>query len=485
MTSKFDCFIMLADMRTGSNLLELHLNSLEGVTCHGEAFNPYFVGLPKLTELLGFTPETRDRDPMALIDAIRNAPGELNGFRFFSEHDARVLGPVLDDPRCAKIILSRNPVDSYISWKIAVETQQWKLVNIKQRRTAQVTFDADEFADQIEQRTGFLQTALAQLQRTGQTPFHIRYDDLNNLDVVNGLAAWLGVSDRLEELSKHLKRQNPAPTLSKVTNPDDLEAAVSGLDRFNLHRIPNYEPRRGPAVGRYVCAAKTPLMYLPVRGGPDPIVRQWLADLDGVQTGDLLAERGQKKVRGWMQSHPGHRKFTVLRHPLARAHTVFCNHILSTGPGSYIRIRNMLRNRYALPIPDEVDPDDYTPDQHYAAFSAFVAFLRKILADQTPIRVDGMWCSQAQILEGMSSFAMPDAILREDELTTALPELARQVGHTHAPTPGTPEPDVPFTLARIYDADLEALAKKAYQRDYMQFGFGPWSPPSPKVTGAE
>lgn len=484
MTTKFDYFIVLADMRTGSNLLELHLNSLDGVTCHGEAFNPYFIGLPKLTELLGFTPETRDRDPMALIDAIRNAPGELNGFRFFSEHDVRALEPALEDPRCAKIFLTRNPVDSYVSWKIAVETQQWKLVNIKQRRTAQVTFDAEEFADQIEQRMGFHHMVQARLQTTGQTPFYIGYDDLNDLEVMNGLAAWLGVRSRLQELSKHLKRQNPAPTLSKVTNPDDLERAVSGLDRFNLHRIPNYEPRRGPAVGRYVCAAKTPLMYMPVRGGPESTVAQWLADLDGVQTDDLLTDRGQRKVRQWMQSHPGHRKFTVLRHPLARAHSVFCKHILSTGPGSYLRIRNALRNRYKLPIPDQVDPESYTLDQHYAAFSAFVAFLRKILAGQTPIRVDGTWASQAQMLEGMASFAMPDLILREDELNTALPDLARQVGHSNPPAPGNADPDAPYALAQIYDSELEALANKAYQRDYLQFGFGPWSAPEPDVTGA-
>ncbi len=476
MTPDFDYFIVLADMRTGSNLLELHLNSMDGVTCYGEAFNPYFVGLPKLDEMLGFTPETRDPDPMALIEAIRTAPGELNGFRFFSTHDPRVLGPALNDPRCAKIILTRNPLDSYISWKIAVETKQWKLVNIKQRRDAQVTFDADEFADHMEQRAGFQQTVLHHLQETGQTPFYIGYDDLNDLEVLNGLAKWLGVTARLQDLSQHLKRQNPAPTLSKVSNPDDLERAVSGLDRFNLHRTPNFEPRRGPAVSQYICAAETPLMYLPVRGGPQSTVAQWLADLDGVKTGNLLTERSQKQVRRWMQSHPGHRKFTVLRHPLARAHTVFCTRILGTQLGTYVKIRNMLRNRYKLPIPVNVEAESYTLDQHYAAFSAFVAFLQKILAGQTPIRIDGLWCSQAQTLEGISSFALPDLILREEELTTALPDLARQVGHPQPPLVRHAEPDAPFTLAQIYDGKLEALAQKTYQRDYMQFGFGPWTP---------
>ncbi|SDX38659.1 hypothetical protein SAMN05444358_105106 [Ruegeria halocynthiae] len=476
MTRRFDYFIILADMRTGSNLLELHLNTMADVTCHGEAFNPYFVGLPKLDEVLGFTLEDREQDPLALIDAIRNAPGEMNGFRFFSDHDARALEPALDDPRCAKIILMRNPLDSYISWKIALETKQWRLVNIKQRREAQITFDTGEFADQLDQRQEFQRTILRHLQTTGQTPFYIDYGDLNDLDVLNGLAAWLGVSSRLEELNQHLKRQNPAPALSKVTNPDEMEQAMSQYDRFNLHHIPNFEPRRGPAVSRYVIAAQTPLMYLPVRGGPEAEVTQWLADLDGVDLNALITGRNQKQTRQWMQSHPGHRKFTVLRHPLARAHAVFCERILSTGPGAYVSIRNMLSRRYNVPLPDKGDQSAYTLDQHYEAFSAFLGMLRSILAGQTPIRADGEWCGQSQTLEGMAGFTLPDLILREDEMATALPELARRVGHTTPPTPAKTGVEAPFSLAQIYDSQLETRAIEAYQRDYTVFGFGDWKP---------
>ncbi len=476
MTRRFDYFIVLADMRTGSNLLESQLNAMEGVACHGEAFNPYFVGLPKLDSLLGFDLDDRERDPLALIDAIRNAPGEMNGFRFFSDHDARALEPALDDLRCAKIILMRNPLDSYISWKIAMETKQWRLVNIKQRREAQITFDAEEFADQLDQRQAFQRTVLRHLQTTGQTPFYIDYDDLTDLNVLNGLAAWLGVSARLEELNQHLKRQNPAPALSKVSNPDEMEQALSQYDRFTLHHIPNFEPSRGPSVSRYLGAVETPLMYLPVRGGPEAEVARWLAELDGVATGDLITGRNQKQTRKWMQDHPGHRKFTVLRHPLARAHAVFCDRILHTGPGAYVSIRNMLSRRYKVPLPAKGDLSAYTRDQHYEAFSAYLGMLSSILAGQTPIRVDGEWCGQAQTLEGMAGFTMPDLILRENEMVTALPELARQVGCKAPPNPVKAKPDAPYSLEQIYDAQLETLAREAYLRDYTVFGFDDWKP---------
>jgi hypothetical protein len=62
-------------------------------------------------------------------------------FAFFPDHDPRVLGPVLADDTCAKIILNRNPADSYVSLAIARRTDQWKLGDIRSRKTARVRFD--------------------------------------------------------------------------------------------------------------------------------------------------------------------------------------------------------------------------------------------------------------------------------------------------------------------------------------------------------
>ncbi|WP_170361018.1 nodulation protein NodH [Ruegeria arenilitoris] len=480
MTSKFDYFVILAAMRTGSNLLEFNLNALEGVTSFGEAFNPQFIGRLKSESLLDVTLEDRDGDPMKLVQAIKDAPGELNGFRFFQGHDARVLEPVLADPRCAKIILTRNPLDSYVSLKIARETKQWQLKNIKRRREAQVEFNTEEFESYLDRQQDFQLLLLNTLQRTGQTGFYISYDDLTNLEVLNGLAAWLGISARSASIDDTIKPQNPGPTLSKVTNPEETEHALARIDSFNLHRTPNFEPRRGSTVGNYVAAPHTPLMFMPIRGGLEAPVTQWMADLDSVSTDKLVTNLNRKQMRRWLHAHLGHRKFTVLQHPLARAHSAFCSNILSTGPGAYLKIRNMLRNRFKIPIPGQLRDGNYPVDQHYEAFSAFLIFLRQNLAGQTPVRVDGTWCSQSQVLDGMASFTLPDLILREDEIATTLPDLVRRMGHHSPPTPGFCAPEIPFTLAEIYDDKLETLAAEAYQRDYVQFGFGDWEP----VTGA-
>ena len=128
--AQFDYFVVFAEMRTGSNFLEANLNAFEGLACHGEAFNPHFIGYPKRDSLLDVTQAVRDDQPRRLLRAIKQTP-ELSGIRYFHDHDPRVFDLVMEYPACAKIILTRNPVDSYVSWKIAQETGQWKLPDIR------------------------------------------------------------------------------------------------------------------------------------------------------------------------------------------------------------------------------------------------------------------------------------------------------------------------------------------------------------------
>lgn len=471
----FDYFIVFAEMRTGSNFLEANLNAFPGLACLGEAFNPTFVGYPNKSDCLGIDLPAREADPLALIRAIEATPGVMSGFRFFHDHDRRILDHVLPDPRCAKIILTRNPVDSYVSWKIAQATGQWKLTDVRKRKDAQAEFDAAEFTAHMQQLQDFQVHLLNALQVTGQTAFYVAYEDLQDVAVMNGLARWLGQPDQLEKLDDKLKVQNPAPVSEKVANFDQMEQALARLDRFNLSRTPNFEPRRGANVPAYHAGARTPLLYLPVRGEIDDTVLGWLAGLDGVGPDDLTGNFTQKSLRQWKRRNQGHRSFTVIRHPVARAHAVFCKRIVSTGKGSFGEIRRILRNRHDLPIPARGEDGPYTRDQHRQAFGMFLDFLKANLSGQTSIRIDQAWATQSAVIEGMAGFALPDMIVREDEMGAYLPALAQQVGH---PSPGEPAPvadDAPYPLSAIYDSEIERQTQDVYQRDYLNFGFGPWA----------
>ncbi|WP_341367687.1 sulfotransferase family 2 domain-containing protein [Yoonia sp. BS5-3] len=475
--TKFRSFIMLAEMRTGSNFLESNLNDLAGVRCLGELFNPAFIGHPKTDDVLGMTLDAREADPLALLTKVQDQE-ELCGFRYFHNHDQRVLQPCLQDKHCAKIILTRNPVDSFVSWKTAQATGQWKLTNATHAKSHQITFDPEEFTVHLEQLQAFQTRVLRVLQTTGQTAFYITYDDLRDIDVINGLAAFLGVNARLSNLNRKLKKQNPEPLEDRVANFTQMQEALGQLDRFDLSRTPHFEPRRGPAIRTYIAAAQAPLVYMPLQSGPEAAVSQWLANLDQVDVSALQNKFTQKTLRQWQRNTPGHRSFTVLRHPLARAHAAFCDRILQDGPGSFREIRANLRRVHKLPIPEQrpnlQKSSGYDVAAHRMAFLAFLTFLRNNLSGQTAIRVDPAWAGQLTCLQGMAEFMLPDVILRENMLAAGLSDLANDVGLQDAPDIIDAVHPHEGWLAAIYDAELERAAREAYQRDYDVFGFEAW-----------
>lgn len=476
MTSQFDYFVVFAEMRTGSNFLEANLNAMPGVACYGEAFNPHFIGYPNKSEILGISLEQRTSRPEPLIDAIRGQTGVLGGFRYFHDHDPRVLELLLQDPRCAKIILTRNPVDSYVSLKIAQSTGQWKLTDVRRRKDSRkIHFDGEDFRRHVEDLQAFQVTLLKAMQHSGQTAFYVAYEDLQDLKVMNGLAHFLGLDKGLEALDSSLKRQNPSPISEKVDNLESVSQALSALDRFNLTRTPNFEPRRGAAVPTYVTAAQAPLLYMPVHSGPEQEVLSWLASLDGVNAEDLPRKHNQKTLRQWRRANPGNRSFTVVRHPVARAHHLFCEKILSDKPGSYAQIHKVLRKVYKLPLPARGPGAEYDVSAHRTAFEGFLGFLKANLAGQTSIRVDSHWASQSEVLKGFGDLALPDMILRENEMGNYLPALAIQVGRLDALEPGYAAEDIPHPLSAIYDEKIEALVRDIYGRDYLNFGFENWA----------
>ena len=459
---------MFAAMRTGSNFLEANLNCLPGVTCHGEVFNPHFIGKQNQTALFGFDLAARAADPLALLAQLRQRTAGLAGFRFFHDHDARVLDAVMADPACAKIILTRNPIECYVSWKIAQETGQWKLTNPSRLKATRVRFDGREFERHMAQTQAFQILLLHGLQRRGETAFYLDYDDLQDVSVLNGLAQFLGVAGRLEALDGTLKKQNPEEISEKVLNPAEMAAALARLDRFNLARTPNFEPRRAAAVPGMVAAAGAGLLYMPLRSGPEAAVIRWLAAAgDG---GGLTGDFTQKSLRQWKRAHTPHRSFTVLRHPVARAHAAFCSQILG---GAAPELRATLTRTYSIDLP--APGQSHSARAHRTAFLGFLRFLKLNLAGQTGLRVDAHWATQTAVVQGFAQFQGPDAVLREDRLAEGLAFLAAELKVAAPPFTPVPE-DAPYPLATIHDAEIEAAVHDAYQRDYMGFGFGSWTP---------
>jgi hypothetical protein len=476
MSDRFDAFVIFAEMRTGSNYLEATLNDLPDLNCLGEVYNPTFVGHHNTFEMHGIDMNRREEKPLDLLDAILgNAGDALPGFRFFHDHDPRVLDRILPDPRIAKVILTRNPLESYVSRRIATETGQWRLTDMKHQKSAKVEFRLWEFESMLEDLQSFQIRLQRGLQTTGQAAFYIRYEDINNVEVVNGLARFLGSNHALEATNSKLKKQNPSDLSQKVENYDHMVRSLARLDRFDLSRTPNFEPARHAAVPGFVLMPETGLMFMPIRGAAVDPVKDWMAGLEGIGADKLLTGLKQKDIRQWMRKHPGHRSFTVLRHPLERAYHVFNSCILPADRPAYANIRRVLKNRYNLPIPKDGLIPGYYADQHKEAFIAFLNFLKGNLAGQTSLKVEQIFASQTALIQGMANFALPDRILREEELIEDLPKLAKAQGRDGAEF-DMALPEEPFALAEINDSEIESLIFDIYRKDFLNFGFQTWEP---------
>ena len=454
---------MFAEMRTGSNLLEANLNALDGVTCHGEAFNPHFIGYPNRDGMFDMDLAARERDPGELLRRMKDQTPGLPGFRYFHDHDARVCDLVLFDPACAKIILTRNPLESYVSWKIAQATNQWKLTNAKNLKTAKAVFDAAEFAAHVAELQAFQRRLMHGLQTSGQTAFYIDYEDLQDLEVLNGLAAFLGVEARLAAPDGTLKKQNPEEVAEKVTNPREMEAALARTDWFNLGRTPNFEPRRSPNIVSLVAAREAPLLYLPIKAGPERQVLDWLAQLGGVERGF-----DQRKLRQWKKERPQHRSFTVVRHPVARAKAAFDEALDRAKPD----LRQVIRRSWGVDIGDAATIRS-SAGGYRTGFLAFAKFLKTCAAGQSSLKVEAAWATQAACLQGFAGVQSPDAVLREERLAEGLGWLAAELGLAPPALRLRPEAAA-VALEDIYDAEVEAAVHEAQARDYIAFGFEAW-----------
>ena len=443
MSPRFDAFVLLAEMQTGSNHLEASLNALDGVECLGELFNPHFVGQHNKTDFEGIDMASRDADPLGLLARVVDRES-LAGFRLFHDHDPRVVDAVLPEPRIAKVVLGRNPLESYVSLKIAQATGQWRLTNPKMAKSAKARFDGAEFDAMVEAQAAFRARISRTLQTTGQSAFWLDYGEIGELDVVNGIAAFLGITARLDALPGKLKRQNPGEVAAKVENPDEMKAHLARADPFRLDRLPGTEAPPGPAVPAMMAAGD--VLALPVPGGPTEALRAWLCD-----HGEIVEGMNQKALRHWMRAHPGHVSIAVVSHPLRRAWRVFDQAVAGRED-----LRRILARHYDAPGPEKGELSDV---DRPGVFRSFLRFAAANLGGQTAMPPQTRWGHQTAALQGMARLVPPMRIVREEEAADALGDI----GGTWRPSDAAP--------ASAFDEDMRKAAWDVWRRDYLTLGY--------------
>ena len=239
-----------------------------------------------------------------------------------------------------------------MSHAIARSTDQWKLTDVSKRKMVKVHFDFLEFKAYLTKLQDYLAHIRKALQKNGQTAYYLGFDDLNDLDVFNGLARFLGSDEELKQLGSKIVRQNPEGLRDKVENYAEMIDQVRQMDLLGTEAVPQLEQVRNPGSKNFVCGSDVPMMFMPMQRDELPEVADWLK---AHQTGGNAVSTGmnQKQLNNWLRDNPVRRSFTVVRHPIERAYAAFYNHIFCSGDGLFPWIRTALENHYGIELPNK------------------------------------------------------------------------------------------------------------------------------------
>ena len=237
-------FVIMCQPRTGSYLLVDLLNQFSDIVCHGEIFKP-----PRLEMLqwakkrIPFTAEERDKYPITFVRSVLDlTPNRVAGFKMFATHNAFARQFILEDPGIRKVILSRSPLESYISYKRANLTGEWvgrkrnSLVAEAKGAGPKVRFERAEFMHHVK-RAETLHSEYAEIEAfTKQEFLRISYDDVVKIEPVRRLAGVLGSKDLSASLAPTLRKQIVEPLEDIVENHEEMVKCLGGDYKSTLVR---------------------------------------------------------------------------------------------------------------------------------------------------------------------------------------------------------------------------------------------------------
>lgn len=233
-------FVIVGMMRSGSNFLERTLNLLPNVRCHGELFNPAFIGLAADlgAEYLGYHRHqvaSHLEDPVGMLQAlIEGCDRQTCGFRLFVDHDPLAMAEVLYHPSVRKILLTRNYLESFVSLVIARRSDVWLSTDkAAQDHDPRVYLDVDALIEFALRQSCFYNEVQTILHRTGQDYLQLDYTHIKDPAHLNQLTAFLGVADRFDVVHEPIERQNPGAVQDKILNYQSL---VNALRRRGMAR---------------------------------------------------------------------------------------------------------------------------------------------------------------------------------------------------------------------------------------------------------
>jgi LPS sulfotransferase NodH len=215
-------FLLVGMMRSGSNFLERQLNMLPDVRCHGELFNPVFVGFSheaagRPTGYGRDDTNARLADEDAFIDKVDQAcDRRVIGLRLFLDHSAAMTSRLLYDPNVAKVVLSRNLLEAYISLETARETGVWLSTEAAKAPPKPVKVDINKLVTFALRQSLYYNDVQTVLHQTGQRYLQIDYNEIKNLAKLNEIAGFVGSQHQFDAVAEPIRKQNPGSLEERI-----------------------------------------------------------------------------------------------------------------------------------------------------------------------------------------------------------------------------------------------------------------------------
>ncbi|MGB0505111.1 MAG: sulfotransferase family 2 domain-containing protein [Pikeienuella sp.] len=420
-------FAIFGAMRTGSNLLERSLNQFPGLTGLGELYNRRFIGKPTQKDLLGVNLAAREANPVGLLDKVLDANEGIIGFRIFGDHDPRMIDHAARDPSCAKFILTRDPVDSFISLKIANETGQWMLSKDENRRLARIRFEPEEFIAYRDRLRMHYAQVRHTIRASGGSAFEISYPELSDPDLISGAARFAGATAERPDTNPPILRQNPPDRSDKVENFEEMQAFLKSEGSAQA-QVPQAPAMRYAALDEMIVGRKLNLIYAPIPGAAAAEVKRFLSEAEDVtEEGGIIT--GLKPLHVTRRKRRGGLVFTFVRHPATRLVDVFLRRLLEPKSRVFDDLGHLLTLSYQAPSAVEMRND---ANAQKAGFDAFLTFIADSLAGRTAMRIDPSWAPQVDLLKAYGDKAPVDFIGRIESLTSDARYVLSRAGAENA-----------------------------------------------------
>lgn len=232
-------FLLVGMMRSGSNLLERQLNLLPDLRCHGELFNNAFIGFTheQAGRPAGYTrdnPNARNVDEDGFIEKVdRACDRRVIGLRLFLDHSAAMTSRLLYDRNVAKVVLSRNLLEAYISLETARETGVWLTTEAARTPPKPVKVDINKLVTFALRQSLYYNDVQTVLHQTGQRYLQVDYNEAKNLAKLNEIARFVGSEHQFQSVAEPIQKQNPGSLEERIA---DFPKLLEELKRRQLAR---------------------------------------------------------------------------------------------------------------------------------------------------------------------------------------------------------------------------------------------------------